>query len=365
MRILVTGSNGFIGKNLVAHINQKKNFSVFHFERGDSLNDVIPHVDFIFHLAGENRTKDLKDFEKNNAFFTKSLCKLVEESNRHIPIIFASSIQAELDNPYGKSKLSAEVSLEKLSKETGNPVHIYRLPNVFGKWCKPNYNSVVATFCHNILNDLPIKISNKSYMLKLVHIDFLVADFLKTLDNDIRGFLRVDINPQYETTLDNLASLIYSFKESRNNLIIEDVGIGFVRDLYSTYISFLEPNKFVYNLPSHRDDRGVFVEMLKTFNSGQFSYFTAHPGITRGGHYHHTKTEKFLVIKGDACFRFKNIISNESYEVISSGLIPQVVETVPGWSHDITNIGNDEMIVMLWANEIYNRDFPDTITYEV
>ena len=365
MRVLVTGSNGFIGKNLVAHINQKNNFSVLYFERGDSLTEVIPQADFIFHLAGENRPEDSKDFEINNAIFTKSLCILVKESNKHIPIVFASSIQAGLDNPYGKSKLSAEVSLEKLAEETGNPVHIYRLPNVFGKWCKPNYNSVVSTFCYNIANDLPIEINDKSSLLKLVHIDYVVADFLRVLDSDFKGFLKTEIKPQYETTLGKLARQIYSFKESRNNLIIEDVGIGLVRDLYSTYVSFLEPSKFSYDLPLYRDHRGVFVEMLKTFNSGQFSYFTAHPGITRGGHYHHTKTEKFLVIKGDARFRFKHIISNESYEVFSSGHTPQVVETIPGWSHDITNIGNYEMIVMLWANEIYNRDFPDTITYEV
>jgi UDP-2-acetamido-2,6-beta-L-arabino-hexul-4-ose reductase len=365
MRILVTGSNGFIGKNLITHLNEKKNISVLHFERGDSLTAVIAHVDFIFHLAGENRTKDLKEFEKNNAFFTKSLCKLIKDSNRHIPIVFASSIQAELDNPYGKSKLSAEVSLEKLAKETGNPVHIYRLPNVFGKWCKPNYNSVVSTFCNNILNDFPIRIDDESLILKLIHIDYLIADFLKVFSSDFKGFLKVDIKPQYEVSLGKLASLLYSFKEGRDNLIIKDVGVGLIRDLYSTYISFLTPDLFVYDLPSYKDERGVFVEMLKTSHSGQFSYFTAHPGITRGGHFHHTKTEKFLVIKGKARFKFKNIISKDSYELISSGVKPQVVETAPGWSHDITNIGDDEMIVMLWANEIYNHDFPDTITHEV
>jgi len=365
MKILVTGSNGFLGKNLITHLNENNNYNILHFERGDSLTKFIPKADFIFHFAGENRPINSIDFEKNNASFTKSLCRLVKKSNKHIPIVFASSTQADLDNLYGKSKLSAEKSLEKLSLETGNPVYIYRLPSIFGKWCKPNYNSVVSTFCNNILNDFPIRIDDESLILKLIHIDYLIADFLKVFSSDFKGFSKVDIKPQYEVSLGKLASLLYSFKEGRDNLIIKDVGVGLIRDLYSTYISFLTPNLFVYDLPSYEDERGIFVEMLKTSHSGQFSYFTAHPGITRGGHFHHTKTEKFLVIKGKAHFKFKNIISKESYELISSGARPQVVETVPGWSHDITNIGDDEMIVMLWANEIYNHDFPDTITHEV
>ena len=252
-----------------------------------------------------------------------------------------------------------------LNKANGNPVYIYRLPNVFGKWARPNYNSAVATFCHNIARDLPVQINDPDAMVNLVYVDDVIASFLRVLEGEAQSTPFVGVEPVYQITVGELASQLYRFKATRDNLITERVGSGLVRALYSTYVSYLPPESFTYTVPQHGDERGVFVEMLKTPDAGQFSFFTAHPGVTRGGHYHHSKTEKFLVIKGQACFRFRHMISGEFYELHTSGARPEIVETVPGWTHDITNIGEDELVCMLWANEIFDRDSPDTFACPV
>ena len=238
---------------------------------------------------------------------------------------------------------------------------------MFGKWSKPNYNSVVSTFCHNIANDIPIKITDPNKIIKLTYIDDvveMVIDIIKNIKK-YNGFNILESVITYEKKLTDIADLIKSFKQSRQSLLIPQVGTGFKRALYSTYLSFVIPEDFSYKLKENKDERGVFVEMLKTVDSGQLSFFTAHPGVTRGGHYHHSKNEKFLVIKGKARFKFKNIFTNETYEIFTSDEYPEAIDTVPGWSHDITNIGNVEMIVMLWANEIFNKDKPDTIPYKI
>jgi UDP-2-acetamido-2,6-beta-L-arabino-hexul-4-ose reductase len=252
-----------------------------------------------------------------------------------------------------------------LNEATGNPCVVFRLPGVFGKWCKPNYNSVVATFCNNIARDLPISINNRDVKLSLVYVDDVIDEFVSLILKHSAGYKYCEVYPMYEVTLGQLAGCIESFKYSRKSLVTEKVGHGFMRSLYATYISYLPPEKFTYELPVYSDPRGKFVEMLKTKDSGQFSYFTAHPGVTRGGHYHHTKSEKFLVIRGQALFRFRNVINGERYEVSVEGGVPRVVETIPGWTHDITNIGNEELVVMLWANEIFDRSNPDTIADKV
>jgi UDP-2-acetamido-2,6-beta-L-arabino-hexul-4-ose reductase len=239
------------------------------------------------------------------------------------------------------------------------------LPGVFGKWCKPNYNSVVATFCDNIASELPIKINDPTTPLNLVYIDDVVDEFLRALEAMPDGLSRGEIEPTYTITIGDLAAQIESFKNCRTSLLSERVGVGLTRALYSTYVSYLPNEKFVYELPNHVDPRGSFVEMLKTPDCGQFSFFTAHPGVTRGGHYHHSKTEKFLVIRGSARFGFRHVLSDETYEVFTSGDNPMIVETVPGWAHDITNVGDDLLVVMLWANEIFQRERPDTIAREV
>ena len=368
MRILVTGANGFIGKNFCVHLQEKKSYTLLKYTREnsfDSLKSLVERSHFIIHLAGENRPKKISDYKNVNTDFTAKLSKLIEQTGRLIPVIFASSIQSDLNSSYGKSKLEAEKILEALHKKTGNPIAIYRLPNVFGKWCKPNYNSVVATFCNNIANNLPILINDKSTNIRLIYIDDLIASFFDYINSNCSGLIRPEISSEYQTNLGELAELLYSFHKSRENLETLDVGSGFNRAMHATYLSYIKPKKFAYNLPSYKDDRGSFLEILKTKNSGQFSFFTAFPGITRGGHYHHTKTEKFLVLKGTALFKFRNIITNETYELIATDNELKVIETIPGWAHNITNTGSEEMIVMLWANEVFDREYPDTISTHV
>jgi len=368
MRVLVTGSRGFVGKNLVVRLGEISGFEILRFDRDDAvatLPDKVGQADAVVHLAGENRPTDAADFVPGNVGLTKALCAAIQDSGRKIPLILASSIQADFPNPYGQSKRAAEQAVEQLASETCNPAVIYRWPNVFGKWCKPNYNSVVATFCHNIAHDLPIQINDASTRLRLVYVDDVVSELLRALDLMVDGVRWGEVVPEYSISLGELAAQIEAFKNCRSTLVSERVGTGLVRALYATYVSYLPPSKFAYALPRYGDERGVFVEMLKTPDCGQFSYFTAHPGVTRGGHYHHSKTEKFLVIKGSARFGFRHLVTNQTYEVFTSGEVPQVVETVPGWAHDITNVGEDEMVVMLWANEIFDHDRTDTIRCKV
>ena len=352
----------------MVRLGELARFEAIGFDREDSLGDLAERVeqaDAVVHLAGINRPSDVKEFAEGNVDLTVRLCDLIATTGRRIPLIISSSIQAELANPYGESKRGAEEAGEALVGKTANPVGIYRLPGVFGKWCRPNYNSVVATFCHNIANDLPIQISDPACEVKLVYVDDVVAEFIRFLNAMPAGLTRGEVSPVYGVTLGDLAAQIETFKHCRESLVSERVGTGLVRALYATYVSYLHPAKFLYDLPKYGDERGVFVEMLKTQDSGQFSFFTALPGVTRGGHYHHTKTEKFLVIKGAARFRFRHVVTNERHEVFTSGDKPQVVDTVPGWTHDVTNVGEDAMVVMLWANEIFDRERPDTIASEV
>ena len=370
MKVLITGANGFIGKNLRLHLAERKGVEVVCFARGDdiaTLPALLEGVDFVFHLAGINRPQDPREFVTGNLDLTQALCDAiassVSPSGKPVSVLYTSSTQAANQNPYGESKRGAEEVLLAAARSGKIKAHVFRLPNVFGKWCKPNYNSAVATFCHNIARDLPIQINNPSSPVTLVYVDDVVDRFLQLMDGadaapDANGF--TSVSPQYTTTVGELASQLQAFKDSRANLVTERVGTGLVRALYSTYVSYLPVEAFAYPLQKHGDARGVFVEMLKTPDCGQFSFFTAHAGITRGGHYHHSKTEKFLVIKGQARFKFRHMESGETYELFTDGEAPQVVETVPGWTHDITNVGADEMVVMLWANEIFDRARPDT-----
>jgi UDP-2-acetamido-2,6-beta-L-arabino-hexul-4-ose reductase len=329
------------------------------------LDGLLAQADAVVHLAGENRPTDPAAFDAVNTGLTERLCTGLRTLGKAIPVLMASSAQAELDNPYGRSKLAAEQALQTLASEHHNPVAIYRLPGVFGKWCKPNYNSVVATFCHNIARGLPVQINDPAASLQLVYVDDVVANLVAAVDAlllpDAAGVSQAVVSPLYQTTLGELAAQIQAFGDCRTSLMSERVGTGLVRALYATYVSYLPNDRFAYEVQQHADPRGVFVEMLKTPDSGQFSYFTAHPGITRGGHYHHTKTEKFLVIKGTGLFRFRHLLTDERFELTTSGDKPQVVDTIPGWVHDITNTGQDELVVMLWANEVFDRANPDTV----
>ncbi|ATA57616.1 capsular biosynthesis protein [Variovorax boronicumulans] len=370
MKVLITGARGFLGKNLLLHLAERKDVQVVCFTRDDDvehLPTLLQDVDFVFHLAGVNRPQDPREFATGNAELTQNLCSAVgavaEATGKKVPIVYTSSTQAARDNPYGHSKREAEEALHGVARGHGVPVHVFRLPNVFGKWCRPNYNSAVASFCHNIARDLPIQVNDPAAPVTLVYVDDVIERFVQLMDGadatvDTDGFATV--TPQYTATVGELARQIQSFKDSRNTLMIDHVGTGLVRALYSTYVSYLPPESFAYTVPQHGDARGVFVEMLKTPDAGQFSFFTAHPGITRGGHYHHSKTEKFLVIKGQARFKFRHMQTGETHELVTAGDKSEIVETVPGWTHDITNIGTEEMVVMLWANEVFDRARPDT-----
>ncbi|MEA9417319.1 NAD-dependent epimerase/dehydratase family protein [Aeromonas caviae] len=368
MNILVTGASGFIGKNLRVFLTEQgyKNISCFEQEHSHAdLVTMVEHADFVFHLAGVNRPKDEQEFTRGNAGLTQILINALVATGRHIPLVLTSSIQADRDNAYGKSKAAAEQVALDYMRQTGSPAYVYRLANVFGKWCRPNYNSAVATFCHNTVHDLPITIHDANAPLALVYIDDVCASFINLLSGKQLGDYQQggykEIEPVYHTTVGAVAEALQKFKQSRVNLITEEVGTGLMRALYSTYLSYFSPSNFTYTVPGYTDPRGSFVEMLKTPSAGQFSFFTAHPGVTRGGHYHHTKNEKFLVIKGIANYRFKQIITGEEYSITVDAGEYKIIETVPGWSHDITNIGKEELIVMLWANEIFDRSKPDTI----
>lgn len=368
MRIVVTGADGFIGKNLMVRLRELGYPDVGAVARGTSAaacDAAYASADVVFHLAGVNRPQSVDEFDMGNAGVTREICGRLASNGRRTRIVFASSIQAEGDNPYGRSKRAAEDAVFGYASETGASAHVFRLANVFGKWARPDYNSAVATFCHNIARGLPIRVDNPDAPVQLVHIDDVVDAFVALLgvDGEATGFS--EVMPIYRATVGEVADTIRGFAASRASLVMPRVGTGLVRALYATYVSYLPVDAFDYAVPLYTDPRGLFVEMLKTPDSGQISYFTAHPGITRGGHYHHSKTEKFLVISGTARFGFRHIASGEMHELVVVGGQGRIVETVPGWAHDITNVGEDELIVLLWANEMFDRARPDTVAMRV
>ena len=369
-KVLITGAHGFIGKNLQLHLAERSDVQVLTYARQDSpaqLPALLREAEIVFHLAAVNRPQDPIEFQSGNIDLTLHLADAValvaQESGRTVPVVYTSSTQANLENSYGRSKLEAEKALFQLAEQYAVPVYVFRLPNVFGKWCRPNYNSVVATFCHNIARDLPIQVNDPAAPLTLCHVDDVLAQFMAIITGRLPAprlgeFAEPPLH--YQTTVGELAEQLRCFRQSRTTLMMDRVGQGLTRALYATYVSYLPVETFAYEVPAHRDPRGVFVEMLKTPDCGQFSFFTAYPGVTRGGHFHHSKTEKFLVIKGRALFRFRHMQTGQTHELHTSGDKPQVVETVPGWTHDITNTGSEELVVMLWANEIFDRARPDT-----
>ncbi|WP_415407165.1 UDP-2-acetamido-2,6-beta-L-arabino-hexul-4-ose reductase [Sulfurovum sp. CS9] len=369
MQVLVTGSNGFIGKNLLERLSRVEGIEVDTFDKDDSVDTLASKVakaDFIFHLAGVNRPENPEEFYEGNRDLTQKLVEAAKQSGRKIPILMSSSTQVERDNDYGKSKLGGEAALEAYAKESGSTVYIYRLPNVFGKWSRPNYNTVIATWCHNSTHDLPIQINDESVELDLVYIDDVVEHFVRHLDeNGKEGVVYGEVSPVYRKTLGEIHNLLVSFKESRKSLIVPRVGRGFERALYATYLSFLPTDRFSYELKGYEDERGTFYEFVKTLDSGQFSISTTAPGITRGNHYHNSKNEKFLVIKGEASIKHRQIHGDDVVEYKVSDKKMEVVEMIPGYTHDITNTGDSEMVLLLWANEALDRDNPDTYFLKV
>jgi UDP-2-acetamido-2,6-beta-L-arabino-hexul-4-ose reductase len=368
--ILITGAEGFIGKNLRAHLGQRKDLSVIGYDVGNTLSDLeagLAQAEFVFHLAGVNRPKDPAEFDSGNRGLTEDIVSILKKNGKAVPLLVSSSIQAALDNPYGKSKHGAENSAFEYGARTGAPVYVFRLPNVFGKWCRPNYNSVVATWCHNTANGLPIQMNDPRTELSLVYVDDVASSFVRALDGgmqaDSDGFCRVPVT--YKRTLAQLASSLDSFAQSRKTLVMPALSDAFERRLYCTWLSYLPTDGFAYPLELKRDDRGSLAEFIKSQAFGQVFVSKTKPGITRGNHWHHTKVEKFLVLSGKAIIRFRKIDSQETLEYPVDGDAPRVVDIPVGYTHSITNVGETELITIFWADEIFDPQSPDTYFLEV
>lgn len=369
MKILITGSNGFVGKNLIAELKNKGYTDVFKFDKdtGKALLDkYTKECEFVFHLAGVNRPKYEKEFMEGNFGFTSELLNSLKKHNNKAPILITSSIQAKLDNPYGKSKKAGEDLLFDYNKETGADVYVYRLANLFGKWSKPNYNAVVATFCHNIARNIEIQVNNPDAELNLCYIDDVLEEFIKVLDGNPTkedNYCIVPVN--HNIKLGELAEKIKGFKESRKDLSLPYMKDEFTKKLYSTYLSFLPEDDFAYDLKMNVDNRGSFTEMIRTPERGQVSVNVSKPGITKGNHWHHTKNEKFLVVSGKGLIRFRKINEDEIIEYIVNGDKLQVVDIPTGYTHSIVNVGEIDLVTVMWVNECFDPEKPDTYHLEV
>lgn len=369
MKILVTGAKGFIGKNLIAELRNRKYDDIFEYDRDTEsflLDGFCKEADFVFHLAGVNRPKEQSEFMEGNFGFTSDLLNSLKKNNNTCPVMVSSSIQAELDNPYGESKKAGEELLFNYGKETGSKVLVYRFPNVFGKWCRPNYNSAVATFCHNVAHDLPIKVNDPNVVMNLVYIDDVVNELINALEgkeNKVDLFCEVPV--VHTSTLGKIVDLIYSFKKSREDRSVPNMSDAFTKKLYSTYLSYLPEDQFSYDLKMNVDQRGSFTEFIKTPDRGQVSVNISKPGITKGNHWHHTKNEKFLVVSGLGVIRFRKIDSDEVLEYFVSGDKMEVVDIPTGYTHNIENLGDADMVTIMWANEPFDPQTPDTYYLEV
>lgn len=367
MKVLVTGAGGFIGKNLIAELERRADVEVLSFEqdtRPELLDEYCAECGFIYNLAGVNRPEREEEFMEGNFGFASMLVEMLRKHGNACPVMNASSVQAMLENPYGRSKKAGEDMLFAYGKEVGAEVYIYRFPNVFGKWCRPNYNSAVATFCHNIAHGLPIQVNDRNTPMHLVYIDDVVEELLQALDGHphvgLDGYCFVPT--VHKATLGEIVNLLYSFRESRRNLMIPDMSEGTLeKKLYSTYLSFLPEDQFAYPLLMHEDARGSFTEILKSADRGQVSVNITKPGVEKGGHWHHTKNEKFVVVSGKALIRFRRHGSDEIIECHVTGEKLQVVDIPTGYTHSIVNEGDTELVTLMWCNECFDPGRPDTI----
>lgn len=369
MKILVTGAGGFIGKNLIVELKNRKYKYIYEYDTDTdrSLLDVYcKEADFVFHLAGANRPKEESKFMAGNLGFTSILLNKLKKNNNACPVMISSSIQAVLDNPYGKSKKAGEDSVFEYGRITGAKVLVYRFPNVFGKWCRPDYNSVVATFCHNIARGMPITVSDPDVIMSLIYIDDVIEELVNALEgreNKNREFCTVSM--VHTVAIGEIVRLIYSFRKGREEISVPDMADAFTKKLYSTYLSYLPEDRFSYGLKMNMDNRGSFTEFIKTPDRGQVSVNISKPGTAKGNHWHHTKNEKFLVISGMGVIRLRKINSSEIIEYLVSGDKLEVVDIPPGYTHNIENIGEGNMVTIMWANEIFDPDKPDTYYLEV
>ena len=367
-KVVVTGAKGFIGRHLMEALNRRHAVEVRGFDIDSSpgvLAEALRETDIVFHLAGVNRPERVEEYEEGNHLLTRKLCAILESADRTPIVVFSSSIQVELDNLYGKSKLRAEDALGDWSKRAGAGVAIFRLKNVFGKWCRPNYNSVVATFCHNVARGFPISISDPAKKIDLVYIDDVISAFLDYLDRKPHGCEYRDVSPSFIIALGDLTHQIEAFHNSRQTLLVQDFADPFVKRLYATYISYLEQSDFAYPLMVHSDSRGELAEFLKQPYFGQLFISRTKPGIIRGNHFHHTKVEKFLVVEGEAIIRFRKIDESEVVEFRVSGKEFKVLDIPPGYTHSIENIGTGELITLFWANEVFSPSSADTFSLDV
>jgi UDP-2-acetamido-2,6-beta-L-arabino-hexul-4-ose reductase len=369
MKLLVTGANGFIGKNLIAELRNRNYGEILEYDLDQEptmLDAYCREADFVFHLAGVNRPLEQSEFMTGNFGFTSILLKNLNKHHNNCPILLTSSTQAALSNPYGQSKKAGEDLMFAYGQETRAKVLVYRLPNVFGKWCRPNYNSAVATFCHNIANELPIMVNDPSAVMNLVYIDDLVKELIDAQngrENHIGVFCEVPI--VHTIILGKIVDLLFSFKGSREERSIPDMSEPFTRKLYSTYLSYLPKNQFAYALKMNVDNRGSFTEFIKTPDRGQVSINISKPGIIKGNHWHHSKNEKFLVVSGRGVIRFRQFGSDEVVEYYVSGARLEVVDIPTGYTHNIENLGDTDMVTIMWANETFDPENPDTYLLEV
>ncbi len=381
MNILVTGAKGFVGENLCAALKNIRDGKdktraitigdIYEYDIDSPetvLDGYCKSADFVFHLAGVNRPETEAEFMEGNFGFTSKLLDLLKKYDSNAPIMISSSIQASLDNPYGKSKKAGEDLIFEYGKALGVKTLVYRFPNLFGKWCRPNYNSAVATFCHNIAHDLPITVNDSSYQMTLCYIDDVVASLLDALSgNEYRDGDFCKVQAEHKITLGEIVDLLYSFKDGRKAKQIPDMTDGsFSKKLYATYLSYLEPNDFSYPLQMNCDDRGSFTEILRTANAGQISVNISKPGITKGQHWHHTKNEKFVVVSGRGLIQQRKIGTDEVFNYEVSGDKITVVDMIPGYTHNIINLSDTEdLVTVMWCNECFNPEKPDTYFEEV
>jgi len=365
-KILVTGANGFVGKNVIS-VLKTLNHEISTFDKENSLDDLAKlckNCEFVIHLAGVNRPENTADFYTGNFDLTNELCKLLESNKNPSPIILSSSIQAALDNDYGKSKKQAEDRLIKHSKKNSSPVYIFRFRNLYGKWSRPNYNSVIATWCYNISHGLDIIIDDSSKKIDLCYIDDVVSAIILKLDGKAKTDF-YEVTPTDMVSLGEIRDLLVSFKDSRIDFSYPQQTSRFAKNLYATYISYFDTKNFSYPLLTKSDDRGSFTEILKSQTEGQVSVNISKPGITKGQHWHSTKNEKFLVVHGQGVIRFRNVFNKEIVEYKVSGDRLEVVDIPTGYTHNIENLGKDDMVTIIWASELLNPDKPDTNYEEV
>lgn len=369
MNILVTGAGGFIGRNLIEQLKVMEDVTVYSYDLDTDpklLSEYTRDCHIVYHLAGINRPKTEDEFMKGNCDFTRTLLDNLKANGNNATVVVSSSIQAELDNPYGVSKKAGEEAVFEYAKETGAKAVIYRFPNVFGKWCRPNYNSAVATFCHNIARDLPITVNDPTVMMHLVYIDDVCEELLAVARDEEHVRDGYGYVPKvYDVLLGDIPKLLYSFKESRTTLRVADFTDGFEKKLYSTYLSYLPDDSFAYPLVMHVDNRGSFTEFLKTDERGQVSVNISHPGIVKGNHWHNTKNEKFLVVSGKGLIKLRKVGSSEVIEYYVSGDELMVVDIPCGYTHSIANIGDTDMATVMWVNEVFDPNHPDTYFEEV